>query len=280
MTTKNSHGELCPQLFNYHLPDGVVAFSTTRQGGVGTGRYAEFNVNDYCGDSPVAVSANRRALCEALGITLEKVVFPHQTHGVEIRRIDESFFSLSSTDRASSLEGVDALMTTVNGVCVGVSTADCIPILLYDPVHHATAAIHAGWRGTVARIAEKIIRCMEDEYHTCPHDLYAVIGPGISLSRFEVGDEVYAQFEEAGFDMQAIARRYEKWHINLPLCNRLQLLSLGLINDHIFDCGICTYDHVDRFFSARRLGVQSGRILTAIMMRQSTVTRATSSAME
>lgn len=268
MTTKNSHAERRPQLHHYNLPDGVLAFSTTRLGGVGTGQYAEFNVNDYCGDSPAAVVANRQALCQALSLPTSHLVFPHQTHGVEIRQMDHSFFSLSPTDRASMLEGVDALITDMKDVCIGVSTADCIPILLYDPVHKVVAAIHAGWRGTVARIAVSTICRMGEVFHTDSSDLYAVIGPGISLSRFEVGDEVYEQFKDAGFDMSAIACRYSKWHINLPLCNRMQLLEEGLREERMTDSGICTYDHVERFFSARRLGIQSGRILTAIMMKQ------------
>lgn len=256
-----------PQLLNYTVADGVEAFSTTRQGGVGQGAYAEFNVNDYCGDDPAAIAVNRQALCSLLDIWADRLVFPHQTHGVEIRQIDEGFFGLSASGRKDFLEGVDALVTNLKGVCIGVSTADCIPVLLYDPVRGVSAAIHAGWRGTVARIVQRTVRYMTDIFHSHPQDLLAVVGPGISQRRFEVGDEVYAQFAEAGFEMDDIARRYNKWHIDLPLCNHSQLLESGLTDSHIHDCAICTYDHVDRFFSARRLGIRSGRILTAIIMR-------------
>ena len=266
-TRMKNNADIHPQLLAYTLPNGVEAFSTTRKGGVGKGKYAEFNVNDYCGDDPASIADNRRALCAELDIEAPRLVFPRQTHGVEIRRIDDAFFHLPPAERKAYLEGVDALVTDWQGVCIGVSTADCIPVLLYDPVHHAAAAIHAGWRGTVARIVQRTVRCMAETFQTHPADLYAVIGPGISLARFEVGDEVYAQFAEAGFEMDVIARRYEKWHIDLPLCNRCQLLDSGVQQSRIHDSGICTYDHVDRFFSARRLGIHSGRILTAIIMR-------------
>lgn len=92
-------------------------------------------------------------------------------------------------------------------VCIGVSTADCIPILLADTEHHAIAAVHAGWRGTVARIAEKAVAALTRYYETRPERVEAVIGPGISQAAFEVGDEVYEAFSRAGFNMKQIARR-------------------------------------------------------------------------
>ena len=249
------------------MPDGVVAFSTTRQGGVGEGPYGEFNVNDYCGDNPDVIAANKAGLCKELDIPVRHLLFPHQVHGTEICQVDESFLGMSWEEQTVALDGVDALVTNVGGVCLGVSTADCIPILLYDPTHHVTAAIHAGWRGTVARIVEKTVRHLRETMHTCPRDLYAIVGPGISLTHFEVGDEVYEQFESAGFKMADIACRQEKWHIDLPLCNVMQLQDCGVSTANIHDSAICTYDQVERFFSARRLGIHSGRILTAIMMQ-------------
>jgi len=147
-----------------------------------------------------------------------------------------------------------------------VSTADCIPLLLYDPRHHAVCAIHAGWRGTVARIAEKAASAMTETYGTQPSDLVAQIGPGISLDSFEVGQEVYDAFAAAGFNMPTISKRYAKWHIDLPECNRQQLIASGLRADRITLSGICTYKACDTFFSARRLGIDSGRIFTGILI--------------
>ena len=149
-------------------------------------------------------------------------------------------------------------------MCIGVSTADCIPIILYDAEHHATAAIHAGWRGTVKRIVQNAIAQMRTAFATNPQTLRAVIAPGISLQNFEVGDEVYEAFANAAFPMGEIAKRYEKWHINLPLCNQLQLLEAGLKAENIHATDICTYDRCNEFFSARRLGINSGRIFTGV----------------
>lgn len=110
--------------------------------------------------------------------------------------------------KAVTLEGVDAVMTDVPKVCVSVSTADCIPILIYDRVHHAVVAVHAGWRGTVLRIVEAVLHAMSGAYGTRPQDVEAAIGPGISLEAFEVGDEVYEAFRTTGFPMEEMARRY------------------------------------------------------------------------
>ena len=151
--------------------------------------------------------------------------------------------------------------------------------------------IHAGWRGTLARIVHKTIQEMAFAYHTEPKKLKAVIGPGISLEHFEVGDEVYEAFEQAAFPMEEIAEQRPnaafsvdiaererlaaegnivqplKWHINLPLCNKQILLHCGVAEENIQDCGICTFAHSDEFFSARKLGIESGRIYTGILMK-------------
>lgn len=256
-----------PLLMRYDLGAGVTAFSTTRQGGVSKGAYGEFNINSYCGDDADDVAANKVALASELGLPVDKMVIPHQTHGVEVRQIAEDFFALPANIRRMVVDGVDAVMTDVPGVCVGVSTADCIPILLYDPVRSVACAVHAGWRGTVARIAQKAVAAMAFHFRSVPADMKAVVGPGISIDAFEVGDEVYDEFASAGFDMSPISSRQEKWHIDLPLCNKLQLVETGVDEANITVSGICTYNRSDKFFSARRLGIQSGRIYTGIILR-------------
>lgn len=249
------------------MGERAVAFSTQRQGGVSQGEYSSLNVNAYCGDSPEAVAENRMSLAKQMGVDKSRLVIPHQVHGVECRHIAAEFFALSDAVRTQLLESIDAVMTDVPQVCVGVSTADCIPVLLYDEPHHAVAAIHAGWRGTVQRIVTKTIMEMRMHFGTRPSDLKAVIGPGISVKNFEVGQEVYDAFEQAAFDMSTIAERHEKWHINLPLCNHNQLQELGVLDENIYQSDICTFDNNDRFFSARRQGINSGRIYTAIMLK-------------
>ena len=274
-----------PQLDYYDMGAGVVAFSSTRHGGCSTGNYASFNINSYCGDNDDHIRQNRKALCLLLGITDDQLVIPHQVHLTKVAKIDEHFMALTTTERQQALEGVDALMTDLRGVCIGVSTADCIPVLLYDRVHHAVCAIHAGWRGTVQRIVQKAVGAMTAAYGTQPQQLVAQIGPGIHLDSFEVGDEVYEAFAQAGFDMEAISKKYSpfdsgsklftfhsslftsKWHIDLPECNRLQLIAAGLSPQSVNVSPVCTFQQAADYFSARRLGINSGRIFTAIMIK-------------
>lgn len=270
------------RLTYYDMSPEVVAFSTTRHGGVSQGNYASFNVNEYCGDAPEHVADNRLLLAGELGVPADHIIMPHQTHGVETRIVSGEFMGLPPNVRSMLLDGVDAVMTDVPGLCVGVSTADCIPVLLYDAEHHAVCAIHAGWRGTLARIVHKAVMEMGLAYKSDPKRLKAVVGPGISMKNFEVGDEVYAAFEEAAFDMASISEQQikrnsdatdpsklfeKKWHINLPLANKQLLLHLGLQDENIHMTDVCTYDHADDYFSARRLGVESGRIYSGIVLR-------------
>ena len=283
-----------PQLDYYEMGADVVAFSTTRHGGWSKGHltsaacqsenYAAFNINRYCGDDEEHIRKNREALCSLLGIGDDRLLMPHQVHLTKTARIDEALLSLSEEQRREALEGYDALMTNMKDVCIGVSTADCIPILLYDKEKHAVCAIHAGWRGTVKRIAEKAIAAMKEAYGTQPQQLIAQIGPGIHLDSFEVGDEVYEAFAQAGFDMKQISKKLPpsdsgsrfstlhssllayKWHIDLPECNRLQLIAAGLSPQNIKVSPVCTFQQSNDYFSARRLGINSGRIFTGIKL--------------
>lgn len=249
------------------MGEHVTAFSTTRHGGCSEGNYGELNINPYCGDAPAAVAKNRELLAQELPIpSVSSILLPHQVHGKSIIDIDEDFLEKRFT--AQDFDGFDGIITNQAGVCIGVSTADCIPVILYDAVHHCAAAIHAGWRGTVQRIVQEAALHIHSRYHTDYGQLLAVIGPGISLKNFEVGQEVYNHFEEEHFPMNKIAdtTSWPKPHIDLKMCNRLQLTDLGVPDQNIFDCGICTFDETDRFFSARRLGINSGRIYTGIII--------------
>lgn len=195
------------------------------------------------------------------------VVQPHQVHGCEIREVVDPL-----TPR-SALEGVDALVTNVPGVAISVRTADCIPVLMYDPVHKAVAAVHDGWRGTVQRLSQKVIAFMHDRYGTCAADVLAVIGPGIGPDSFQVGQEVADAFAAAGFPMaEILSDRGPKaptasdpmaggLHIDLWRANEWLLEQAGVRFVQV--AGICTYQD-PRFFSARREGPKCGRIINVI----------------
>ena len=273
MKTDNTDISAKPTLLRYDIADEVLAFSTMRHGGASTGAYAEMNINYYCGDDPQSIAENRRLLCSELGIADSQLLYPHQTHGCKVVEIDRELLALPRGEQQQRLDGVDAVVTRQRGICIGVSTADCIPIIIYDPRHHAVAAVHAGWRGTVGRIVQKAVAEMAARFGSEAGSMSAVIGPGISKKNFEVGWEVWQQFADAGFAMGEISDSAEqndrgrRPHIDLPLCNKLQLIEAGLSGHAVTECGICTYDNAADFFSARRLGIDSGRIFTGVMLR-------------
>lgn len=197
-----------------------------------------------------------------LGLCLDELALPRQVHSC----------CACWMDSPGRPERTDAVITDRPGLCVCVKTADCIPVLLYDSRRRVVAAVHAGWRGTVGRIVERTVSMMEA---VSPSDLHAIIGPGISLQWFEVGDEVYHAFRTEGFPMKHIARRFpssqqgeegtERWHIDLWGANRWLLMQCGLTD--IYVEGTCTRASAD-FYSARRETLQTGRNYSGIFIHK------------
>lgn len=253
----------------HNLHTQITAFSTTRNGGVSKGDYASMNCTPYTGDDIEAVQRNQQLLCTALHIEKEQLIIPYQTHSVNALVIDKEFLQQNAEKRNEQLQNIDALITQEKGVCLCVSTADCTPILLYDRKQQVIAAIHAGWRGSVNYIVRKTLEQMQHLYNTQGEDIFAAIGPCIGFDAFEVGDEVYDAFKQNDFPMEYISGwkpETHKWHIDLQMANSVQLIDFGVPTEQIDICDICTFTHYEKFFSARRLGIKSGRILSGIFM--------------
>ena len=198
------------------------------------------------------------------------IVQMHQVHDVKVAVVDRGDLT------RDELDGYDAMITDLPGVAIGVRTADCIPVLLYDPVKKAAAAIHSGWRGTVSKIIGKTVIKMQGTYASQPSDILAFIGPGICVDCFQVGEEVALKFKETGFDINSLwSFRGPKTgngmegghHIDLKEACRQTLVESGLKNENIQITGLCTYDDNDLLYSARREGIECGRNITAIMIR-------------
>lgn len=254
----------------YSLGNKVIAFTTDRTQGRDAVKIQE-QLNHYAAEHrlPLSADANR-------------FVYPHQTHTDRVARITDDLFSKTIPERKAILEGIDAVTSNEPHAIIGISTADCIPVVVYDAEHHAAAAIHAGWKGTVKRIVEKAIAEMKQAYGTNPAQCTAFIGPGISQDSFEVGQEVVDKFTEAGFQMTDYTiempdmhgREGKRPHIDLKEINRQQLLSQGVLAENITVSDIDTYTD-NRFFSARReqqpplpdgTVVKCGRILSGFIL--------------
>lgn len=250
----------------------IVHFTTTRQGGVSSGNYASLNLSEYARDNSDDVAKNRHLLADFLQIKPAQIIVPFQTHGDTIKLIPADFFDLDEPEKANFLYGVDALITNFSDFCIGVTTADCVPILLYDPINKVVAAIHAGWRGTVQRIVEKTVGKMQEHFSSNPAEIFAAIGPCIGKETYEVGQEVVEAFVENGFPMELISffnEKTEKFHIDLVKANEYLLQKSGLHSNRIETANVCTYTNSDTFFSARKSGIHSGRMVTGIMLKES-----------
>lgn len=244
----------------------ITHFTTTRQGGISTGNYDSFNLSPYVGDVSEHWFSNVETLKKSLNI--KELVFPFQSHGSEILIVDNEFCQKELTFRNKALTGIDALITNSKELCIAVTTADCVPVLLYDPVRRVAAAVHAGWRGTFARITQKTIQSMRENFGCRPEDLYALIGPSISADVYGVGNEVYEIFKAADFPLDLIFRNVnELMYLDLWQANSWLLEQSGIPLHQIQIAGMCTFTEDDKFFSARRTGIKSGRMMNGIILR-------------
>ncbi len=263
------HDEGAMRLYSFTTFDslpGVKTFVTTR-GKVEEGNpYSTDNLGDYTPDDPMRVAEARARLRDTLGV--DWLITPHQTHQVKVEAITPEFLQLPEAERIARLEGVDALVTDCPGVAIAVATADCVPVVLYDTERKVGAAIHAGWRGMAGHIIRRTIEVMIERYGVDPSCLQAGVAPSIGVDQFEVGDEVVDAFREAGFDTTAIAQRYPsgRYHVNLWAAAVEELTACGVDLSHIEVAGICTRTYHTEFFSARALGINSGRFLTGILI--------------
>lgn len=247
---------LCQMLITPHIFSGLslVAAQSTRRGGLSKAPFESLNLGLSVGDDPQQVLQNRALFCEALGIGPGQLALSKQVHGSEVL----------VARGPQQAEGFDAIITNTPGVFAAVSVADCTPVLICDPVNKACAAIHAGWRGTVAQITLKTLLKMKKEFGTHPADCLAFIGACISFDAFEVNADVAGHFAETEKHYDAASG---KFHADLKGANRRQLLEAGLASHHIEVSPLCTVLNNDLFFSHRREKGLTGRMMAVIGMK-------------
>ena len=244
----------------------ITQFCTTRQGGVSEGNFTSLNISPFVGDNIDHQKKNIEILRNHLKVN--DIVFPYQIHGSEIQVIDDNFLQQNIPDRNKLLHGIDALVTNEKDICIGVTTADCVPITFYDPRNEVIAVAHAGWRGTCARIAEKTIKIMQSKFGCSASDIYILIGPSISAVVYNVGNEVYESFKTAKFPVDLIFKRTnELLYLDLWTANRWLFEQCGISSRKIQVAEMCTFTQNERFFSARKQGINSGRMLNGILIR-------------
>ena len=235
--------------------ENLLAFSTTKQ-------TLEKEAPRFTGDAPEIFLNNREQLANLLQLKTTQLVFPRQTH--------TNCVALLSELPEKEITETDALVTDLPGICLCVQTADCVPVLLFDPRKQVIAAIHAGWRGTVKKIVNAAIEKMKNNYGSFPENLLALIGPSIGPGVYEVGDEVV---REANKNIPNAEKTFHKnkagnYHFNLWEANRQLLLKCGLSPENIEVTEECSFTQSERYFSARREGIHTGRMVSGIMLKK------------
>jgi polyphenol oxidase len=236
--------------------DSIKHFVTDRRSNV-NGK--EFTLSYSSAPDKEEIRNNRRLLASAIGISSHKLFFPSQVHKTRIVEV-------SANTTIEELLKTDALITNKKGICIAVMSADCVPIILFDTKNKAVAAVHSGWRGTVAKILEKTLQEMNTSFGTRGEDVIAGIGPSVCQDSYEVGEEVVRAVEKSFGSGKGLlmAQPENKAKLDLWKANKIQLLDFGVKESSIEIADLCTVKNNDHFFSARR--GDSGRFAAGIML--------------
>ncbi|WP_321288148.1 peptidoglycan editing factor PgeF [uncultured Sunxiuqinia sp.] len=203
----------------------------------------------------------RGELSSALKLSPGQLIFPRQNHGTGIQIVHK-------LNHLPDISETDALITNQPGICICVQTADCVPILLYDPVKAVIASVHAGWRGTVSQILVKTIQTMQANFNTNPSDISMGIGPSICQDNYEVGEDVIAQVKTQFVNHSDLLAPTKPGKAKLDLweANKTLALKAGIFESQIEIMGLCSYQEQSLFYSARRDGADTGRMVSGIML--------------
>lgn len=239
-----------PFLQQYGLRHAI----STRKGGVSVGLLGGLNLGIKVGDDPENIVVNRRLFCDTLGIHPESVVFSGQVHGNRIAVVNEA-------QAGQRMADTDALVTQTPGLGLMLFFADCVPILLFDPVRKVVGLAHAGWRGTFQSIAQQTVAAMNQAFGTNPQDCLAGIGPSIGPDDYETDSPVMDEIRTRWPYPERFSRqsRVDHWYLDLWSWNRQQLEEIGVQSKNISTCGVSTFRESELFFSHRASRGKAGR---------------------
>ena len=245
---------LCSETLRAH---GFAHGFSTRLGGVSEGPYASMNLGAAVGDDPERVRENHRLLAARVGYDVDRLHQTSQVHGATVWCPERD----ATPDASRSIEA-DALVARFAGMAVAVRVADCVPILLASPVSGHVAAVHAGWRGVALRIVAEAVRALDET----PRRIVAAVGPSIGPCCFEVGEEVASEIAASTNESVVLRAPGAKPKVDLWRAVELQLEGLGVRT--VDSMRRCTRCEADRFYSFRRDGQKSGRLVGVIVARE------------
>lgn len=233
----------------------------SRTGGISKPPFASLNFDTRDGDNIENVEHNKSMAGRLFGFDVPRLLTINQVHGNDVLIIDKPVKDISGISKTSA----DAIITNQYGIAIGILTADCVPILLADPVKKLISVVHAGWRGTVKRIVQKTIEIMINHFDSDKEAILAAIGPSIGQCCYKVDGAVAKEFENNEF----INKKADYWELDLKMINLNQMVSSGVLEKNISVEDICTSCRNDLFFSYRADNKKTGRQLNFIMMRES-----------
>ena len=263
------------------LLEGIDSIShgfLTRLGGVSPAPFASLNFDTRDGDSHTNTEQNRALVAKLLGFDTNRLLTMNQVHGSNVLTIDKPVNDISFT--GLSKISADAIITNQCGIAIGVLTADCVPILLLDPVKKVIGIVHAGWRGTVKGVVQKAIDAMVKQFDTDKQTILAAIGPSIGPCCYKVDEVVIKELgvlapdkgirgQGSGFGVAEFIKKQDNtWKLDLKKANFVQMLDIGLLEKNISVENLCTSCRNDIFFSYRADGRITGRQLNFIMMKK------------
>ena len=256
LTAKIDKMYIKPKIFQ-QFPE-IIAIESTRHGGVSKSPYLSLNLGLFTDDNPENVQENRELLFDNLVIRKSRVAHSYQVHKDKILKVT----------RCKAYEGYDALITENVNTFLTVTVADCTPILIYDSINKAIAAIHAGWKGTVLDITAKTLQNMQMEFKTNPKDCYVYVGTCIDEASFEVGEDVAALFS-IEFKRLEKNNRKPKFYVDLKKVNVAQLVKCGVPENQIEVSPYSTVLDNQDYFSHRKEKGKTGRMLALIGIKKS-----------
>jgi polyphenol oxidase len=258
-----------------HQPDGLAFYTfeslrafpelvhaiTTRHGGVSAGPYASLNVSKGLGDDPEAVEENLQRVCSTLRLHRHDLVSPNQRHTANVCKVGPA-------DRGRIQVGYDALITDQWRVPLLLRYADCVPVMLYDPRHHAIALVHSGWRGTVLGAPRAAVESMVKEFGSLPTEIVAAIGPSIGPCCYEVGRDVIGAVQQAFSRADSLLppRAGGRRHLDLWSANRRWLSECGVRQIEVSE--LCTACHTGDFYSHRAENGKTGHFAAVMGLRE------------
>ncbi|MBQ9758002.1 MAG: peptidoglycan editing factor PgeF [Clostridia bacterium] len=245
-----------------HSLNNINHCFTTKCGGVSCGQVSGLNLGFRCDDDPHNVTGNYRLVAKDIGFPFERITAGRQTHSANIRIITDEDAGMG-VSRESEMQDVDGLVTNVPGLPLVVFYADCVPVLLADEKAGVIAAVHSGWRGTVAEISGVAVDIMMQRFSSRPENIKAAIGPSIGKCCFETGEEVANQFDA---DL-VTEKKNGKFFVDLWEANKRILEKKGIVQKNIDVLGLCTVCNSDMLYSYRAHKDATGRMGAFIMLK-------------